>query len=270
MNSFIQVASDLACQAGARLTELRKLTLVKERKSDGSLVTNADKEADEIIRSGLQKAFPEHAVLTEESGMHGNPDSEYVWVVDPLDGTRAYVKGISGFSVMIGLLNRGKPFAGVVYDPWEGHLYDALQGEGSFHSVEGQERRRVRVSSRREWPEMPIVTSTGFPAALDRPIREELSGPWIPAVNSVGIKVGFVVRQIADIYINHHSVHYWDTCAPQIILEEAGGVITFLDGQPLHYDLHSVHRHQAPTLATNGVRHAELLEKLGPLVRPSE
>src|SRR5688572_30214788 len=120
---FLAVARDLALQAGRRLMELRQTELVRERKADRSLVTNADHEADRIIRTGLRQQFPDHAILTEESGLDGDPDSTFVWMVDPLDGTRAYAKGTHGFSVMIGLLKEGRPFAGVVMDPWEGHLY---------------------------------------------------------------------------------------------------------------------------------------------------
>src|SRR6266581_1363688 len=99
---FVDVARELAMAAGRRLMELRLTVLVKERKEDRSVVTNADREADRIIIEGLRRHFPQHAILTEESGIDGDPDSEFVWVVDPLDGTRAYVKGTHGFSVQIG------------------------------------------------------------------------------------------------------------------------------------------------------------------------
>src|SRR3989338_7241823 len=134
-DEFVDVARQLAMEAGRRLMELRQTTLVKERKADRSLVTNADREADRFIRAGLRQHFPRHAILTEESGMDGRPDSEFVWVVDPLDGTKAYVRETKGFSVMIGLLRGGQPYAGVVMDPWEGHLYDALRGKGTYHSL---------------------------------------------------------------------------------------------------------------------------------------
>src|SRR5258706_15331815 len=108
-SEFVAVARELAVQAGRRIMDLRQTTLVKERKADHSLVTNADHAADDIIRSGLRRHFPTHTVLTEESGSEGGLDAEFVWVVDPLDGTRAYARGTAGFSVMIGLLRRGQP-----------------------------------------------------------------------------------------------------------------------------------------------------------------
>src|SRR5690242_2381144 len=103
-SEFIEAARPLALAAAKRLMEMRLEPLEKQRKADHSIVTSADHAADKIIREGLHKAFPKHAVLTEESGLEGDRTTEFVWVVDPLDGTKAYVKGVAGFSVMIGLL----------------------------------------------------------------------------------------------------------------------------------------------------------------------
>lgn len=265
---FLDVARALSLEAAARLMELRLTPLVKERKPDHSLVTNADHDADRIIRAGLRKAFPDHAILTEESGMDGSSKAEFVWVVDPLDGTRAYAKGITGFSVMTGLLKNGRPLAGVVVNPLEGFCYEGLLGEGAFCTFEGV-RKRVYVSARAKLREMPVITSTGFPQKIEQTLHQALPGPWVPAVNSVGVKVGALIRQAADIYINHQAVHYWDTCAPQIMLEEAGGVITFLDGTNLSYDLEAgSYRHRGPTLATNGPAQGQVLEILRTLKPP--
>jgi len=235
------------------------------RKPDRSLVTNADHEADKIIRQGLRQAFPDHAILTEESGLDGSPGAEYMWVVDPVDGTTAYARGIPGYSVMIGLLKEGKPFAGAVVDPLEGHIFEACRGMGSFHTL-GDVRTRAHVSRRRELAQMSVITSTSFPKGMETQLRPSLPGPWIPALNSVGIKVGVMVRELADIYINHRSVHLWDSCAPQIILEEAGGTITYWNGRELEYSLgDGLYQHALPTLATNGLWHREILEFLRPL-----
>lgn len=261
MHPFLDVARALGLQAASRLMELRLRPLLKERKADRSLVTNADRESDDIIRSGLQRVFPDHAILTEESGLSGSAQADYLWVVDPLDGTKAYINGIPGFSVMIGLLHKGIPHAGIVIDPWEGHIYEAFRGLGTYHELKGR-RSRVAVSRRREWVEMPVITSVGFPEALQTALARSFTGPWLQPVHSVGIKVGFMVRQLADLYINHHAVHLWDTCAPQIILEEAGGVITLVDGQPLSYPLGGDHSHPQATLASNGLRHEEALRAL--------
>jgi 3'(2'), 5'-bisphosphate nucleotidase len=278
------VAKSLALEAAGRLMDLRGTPLVKTRKANGSLVTNADQESDRILREGLRRAFPGHAVLSEESGFEGPHEADDVWLVDPLDGTKAYAQGAVGFSVMVGLLRRGSPYLGVVIDPVEGHIYEALRGEGAFHSRcvvaapspiphqvvgDGRGKTRAHVSSRDEWPSMPIITSTGFPDKVAERLRRELPCPWLPAINSVGIKVGYLVRQIADLYINHHHVHLWDTCAPQVILEEAGGKITGLDGKPLAYALEGSFQHPSPTLATNNRRQDEFLRILQKFMPPA-
>ena len=164
---------------------------------------------------------------------------------------------------MVGLLRAGEPYLGVVIDPLEGHAYEAIRGQGAFHVLNGK-RTPLHVTERNNFSEMPLVISTGFPEEKLKTVRETLTGPVVEPINSVGIKVGLVVRQVGDIYISHHPVHYWDTAAPQIILEEAGGTFTRLDGQPLKYSLGSSNSHNVPTLATNGTRHRQLADLLSP------
>ena len=101
-------------------------------------------------------------------------------------------------------------------------------------------------------------------------VKKNLTGPYVTPINSVGVKVGLVARQVADIYINHHSVSLWDTCAPQIILEEAGGKITQLGGKDLEYNLSPPYSHDTRTLASNGIKHTALIRTLDEPVLFSE
>jgi 3'(2'), 5'-bisphosphate nucleotidase len=279
-DSFLEVARRLALAASREVLSLLHQPIPQHRKADKSLVTEADLKSDAILREGLAKAFPDHAVLTEESGIVGPRGAEYVWLIDPLDGTKAFAKGIPGFSVMVGLLKNGRPELGVVVDPLESRLYEAARSEGAIQEHGGR-RSALKVSARDRIEDMRVVVSTGFPEKAMARLKAVCPGPQLAPINSVGIKVGLVVRGEADIYISHHPVHYWDTCAPQAILEEAGGVFTRLDGSPLVYDLASFTSrserrvagsdlssdfdHRALTLATNGVRHAELVSKLAGL-----
>jgi len=267
VHPFLSVATPLALKAAERLRVLSHTTLVQSHKEDHSLVTNADHESDQILREGLTAAFPDHTVLTEESGLRGSVDAEYVWMIDPLDGTRAYAKGKPGYSVMVGLLRKGKPYLGIVVDPLKSILYEAVAGEGAFVTQNGT-RSPARMADRPVIGDMRVLTSTGFPLDLQKVLQPVLSGEWVRPINSVGIKVGYLVDQRADIYINHHYVHYWDTLAPQVILEEAGGAISFLDGKPLSYPLGGSLQHAAPTLATAAGSHTELLQIISPLMRP--
>ncbi len=258
---FLSVALQLAQTASQEILSLLHQPISSHRKEDQSLVTEADLRSDKIIREGLASHFPDHAVLTEENGIVGDPSSEYTWLIDPLDGTKAFAKGIPGFSVMVGLLKNKIPHLGVVIDPIEGHIYEAIRGEGAFHTLQGT-RTKLQVSNRSEFAQMPVITSTGFPKEMMKKIKKEIPSQFLPPINSVGIKVGYLVRQLADVYINHHEVNFWDTCAPQIILEEAGGVFSRMDGQPLQYSLQSPYSHHAKTLASNGRKHEELVKTL--------
>jgi 3'(2'),5'-bisphosphate nucleotidase len=258
---FLNIASSLAQKASEEITKLLKNPTIRRRKEDHSIVTEADLRSDEIIRKGLAQNFPDHAILTEETGLTGDPQSEFVWMVDPLDGTKAYARGTPGFCVMIGLLKEGKPYLGVIVDPLEGHVYEAVKGEGAYHQLQG-ERKKVHVSTRNNLKEMPLALSTDFPKSLFEKIQQILPCPILEPINSVGIKVALLLRQIGDLYINHHKVSYWDTCAPQIILEEAGGTFTSLDGTPFDYTLHSSFTHSKPTLASNGALHEKLIKLL--------
>ncbi len=261
---LLETASRLAQQASQKVMELLKGPISQGRKEDHTIVTEADLRSDEIIRGGLSKAFPDHAILSEEDGLSGNPDSEWTWLIDPLDGTKAYAKGIAEFSIMVGLLKKKTPYLGVVVDPLGGLVYEAVKGEGAWIQSKG-DRRRVHVSERREFSRMPLVVSTGCPSDPLEKTRTLLKGPVLPPINSVGIKVGLLVRSQADIYISHHPVHLWDTCAPQVILEEAGGQLTALDGSPLIYAPAKKQSHDVLILGSNGTRHADLARLIAPI-----
>ena len=257
LKTFLEPARLLALQASKVVMSFLHQPLDKKMKSDKSWVTEADLQSDKIIKEGLLKKFPTHGILTEESGVSGKEGSDWLWLIDPLDGTKAFAKGIPGFSVMLGLLHEGKPKLGVVVDPLLGLIYEAVYQEGAYLTEKGQ-RSRLQVSKRSDPKEMPLVVSTGFPEEKMEGILKKYPFLLCPPINSVGIKVGLVVRQEADVYMNHHPVHYWDTAAPQIILEEAGGILTRIDGKSLDYNLQRGTSHGALTLVSNGTRHAEL------------
>lgn len=268
-DNYLLVALKLAQEAAHLVISLRGTISPSTNKPDSSPVTEADLQADKMIREGLLKAFPDHGILTEEGGFMGEERSPWTWLVDPLDGTKAYAKGIPGFSVMIGLLKSEaqsrEPYLGVVVDPLQGFTYQAVKGHGAYVTCRGK-RSRLQVSNRHGYAEMPLVTSTDFPNEKLEKINKKLHLPLCTPINSVGIKVGLLVRQVADIYVNHHFVHYWDICAPQIILEEAGGCFTQIDGARLNYNFSDDYSYPSLTLATNGTRHGELVKVFGDLI----
>ncbi len=257
---FLSKAIELALKAADEISSLINSPSIHHQKADASIVTLADLKSDEIIVSGLSDAFPDHHILSEETGLKLQADSEFTWVVDPLDGTKAYAKKIPGFSVMIGLLKNQEPYLGVVVDPLKQEVFEAIRGDGAYcRSKTG--RTRLKVSQRKDYTHMPLIFSPGFPENILNYFTQTLHSPALPPINSVGIKVGLLVKQDGDLYLNHHPVHYWDTCAPQIILEEAGGVMTDWLGAPLTYHENETF-HPLPTLATNQQRHSDVLKIL--------
>lgn len=264
---YLDAARTVAMEAGRRVMALLRLPLETSRKADDSLVTNADHEANTIICGGLRRLFPNHGILSEETGLEGPAQPEYLWVIDPIDGTRAFAKGIAGFSVMVGLLKDGKPQAGVVYDPRAQTLFEAERGQGAY-LVGPCRRTPLRVSKRDDWLAMPVITSRGFPSDVQRSLEQKCGLSFLDPINSVGVKVGYLVRRLADLYLNHHPVHLWDTCAPLAILEEAGGRMTQWDGSPLVYSMEGDFAHAQGTVATNGLRHDDLVKTLEGCPKP--
>jgi 3'-phosphoadenosine 5'-phosphosulfate (PAPS) 3'-phosphatase len=259
----LEVAAALAQTAGAAIERIRLEGFSAERKADRSLVTRADLAAEALIRRGLIDAFPGDGLLSEESAGIIATTSGRTWVVDPLDGTHAYVHGQPGYAVQIGLLDGGLPVLGVVYEPLFGRLYQAIRGRGAWLSTpEDATPRRLSVSSRALRSEMALITSTSMKGDERERLRSGLGLADAGGLRSVGCKVGTLVRQVADVYVSEHPVHLWDSLAPLVVLQEAGGAMTLADGSAMLYDLAPEHRyHPGPFLASNDTAHAALCEE---------
>ncbi len=260
----LRVAMDLAQRAGEAIERIRREGFVEGVKSDASPVTRADLESDRIIREGLQAAFPDDGVLTEESGAFAGSRSGRTWIVDPLDGTEGFVQGSGDYAVHVALVDGDRPVLGVVYEPDTQRLYHAIAGVGAFLAAGGGGTIRQLKVSRRDAPaEMPLVTSS----RIAEPARQRLVTTLGVAdggqVRSVGFKIGKIVRREADVYYSVHPVHYWDSCAPLVVLEAAGGHMTLLDGRPLTFDVACPgYEHEGPFVASNGTRHEALCHAL--------
>ena len=230
-------------------------------------VTIADKEASEIIVSGLEEAFPGDAVLSEEEkddASHRLSRSR-TWIIDPIDGTAGFVKKDGDFGVQIGLIENGEPMLGVVHLPYLEKTYFAALGQGSFCQENGN-KIRLHVSDRTDFTDMSLAVTKNHPSERMQRILEEFAFKSQVKRGSVGLKVGLIAEQLSDIYIHPSPrTKLWDTCAPQIILEEAGGKMTDLFGYRLIYDAEDLQNHNG-ILATNGVSHQAAVDKLLPLM----
>ncbi len=266
----LRVALELAREAGAAILDLYEGPLDIQQKfaaDDREPVTQADTLANEIIVSRLQHEFPADGILAEESiDTSHRLDKSRVWMIDPLDGTNGFIDGNGDFAVQIGLTENGACVLGVVYQPLTGVLFRAIRGGGAWVEHPGAGPRQTHVTDTHEISEMRLAASRSHRSPrMDQVVRslglknEVLRG-------SVGIKVGLIVEQQCDLYVHLSPLtKQWDTCAPEIILREAGGAISDLFGQPLAYNKADLQNRNG-VVASNGVAHAQIIELLRPLL----
>jgi 3'(2'), 5'-bisphosphate nucleotidase len=266
----MRVALGLAREAGAAIVDLYEGPLEIQQKADADdrePVTQADKLANEIIVERLRQEFPDDGILAEESiDTSHRLGKARVWMIDPLDGTTGFIDGNGDFAVQIGLTENGQCVLGVVYLPLTRVLYRAVRGGGTWIERPDYEPERAQVSDHLEVSTMRLAASRSHRSPrMDKVVQafglkeEVLRG-------SVGIKVGLIVEQQCDLYVHlSPRTKQWDTCAPEIILREAGGSITDLFGQPLGYNKAQVQNRNG-VVASNGVAHKRIIESLQPLL----
>lgn len=255
-------ARDLALQAGAIVMEhYDAVGAVGDKR--GEPVTAADHASNAFIVGELAARYPADAILAEETPVTDDlwSRAERCWIVDPLDGTSDFVRKRVGFCVMIGLLERGRPVLGAVHVPRAGRTFLGIDGEGAEEESPGG-RRALRCSSRAHPSELRVIASIAHrDTSLERALaliapKETLS------VGSVGLKVGTICADEADLYVAATSrICLWDTCAPHAILHAAGGRFLDLDGRPLDYGGPHLN-HPRGLLATNGACAPAVVERL--------
>jgi len=189
-----------------------------------------------------------------------------VWMVDPLDGTNGFIDGNGDFAVQIGLVEDGGCVLGVVYQPLSGLLFRAVNGGGTWIERDGQIPDRARVSTRNVLSEMRLAASRSHRSPRMSKVVAALGFKSEVQRGSVGIKVGLLAEQQCDVYIHlSPRTKQWDTCAPQIILTEAGGKLSDLFGGPLSYNVREIQNRNG-LVASNGVVHDQVIDRLAPLL----
>lgn len=227
----------------------RDFTVTTKSRSD--YVTEIDVSSERAIREVIRSRHPDHAILGEEGGETG-ANAEWRWVVDPLDGTTNFIRGIPFFAVSVGLERRGVPTVGVVADPVRGIEWWASRGDGAF--VNGE---RLRTSSEESVERALVLTGIPF-RKLDK-LHLYLPGLERVALATAGIRrMGSAALDLACIAAGHAEAFWeyglgrWDLCAGIVLIEEAGGRVTDLHGGGTHLDSGDV-------LASNGPLHDAML-----------
>ncbi len=232
---LLDAVAAIAQRAGQRIRQVQAGGYQVAHKADQSPVTTADLAAHETILSGLTALEPRLPVLSEESEatIHAQRHRwTTYWLVDPLDGTRGFIRGDGEYSVNIALIRDHVPVLGVVHTPATGRLWLAAHGLGAWRLADG---RRTPIRTRPA-PGVPVVAgsrSHGRPC-LERFLR--LVGPHREIRMSSIAKACLVAEGSADLYPRFGPTSEWDTAAAQCILEQAGGALTDFQGRPLQYN----------------------------------
>ncbi|MFD2164693.1 inositol-1-monophosphatase [Thalassotalea euphylliae] len=261
MHPMLNIAVRAARSAGnviARSFEQQDKVEV-ESKGTNDFVTNVDKEAEQAIIHVIQKAYPTHSIIGEESGVIDGKENDYQWIIDPLDGTTNFVKGIPHFAVSIALKVKGKLDQAVIFDPIRGELFTASRGKGA--QINGV---RIRVKNNKELN--GAVLATGFPFKKKQHTEAYLNmfkamftkTADMRRAGSAALDLAYVAAGRIDGYFEI-GLKPWDTAAGELIVIEAGGLVTdFVGG----------HNHQKSGNIVAGSTHIirEMLKDIRPFL----
>jgi len=248
-NAAYKAAKGLARDFG----EVEQLQVSKKGPAD--FVSSADHKAEASLVEDLQRSRPKFGFLLEEGGVVEGADSSNTWIIDPLDGTTNFLHGIPHFAISIGLERDSKMYAGVIYDPLRDELFWAETGVGAFINS-----KRLRVSSRRSMSDAVIATGMPFKGRASHPeyprmldmVAGETSG--VRRFGSAALDLAYVAAGRFDGFWEF-ALSPWDIAAGLVVLREAGGLVTEVDGGDQMMTSGDV-------LATNGALHNPLRELL--------
>ena len=236
MHPLLNIAVKAARRAGAIINRaaLDRSTLEVRAKHVNDFVTQVDKAAEAAIIEIIHKAHPDHEILAEESGAINR--NEYCWIIDPLDGTTNFIHGFPQYCVSIGIQHRGTIAHGVVYDPAKNELFTASRGRGAF-----LDDRRIRVSKCARLKDS--LVGTGFPfkelSHLDRYFRQlenvMRNSAGVRRAGAAALDLAYVAAGRMDAFWER-GLSAWDMAAGALMIQEAGGLVGDLAGEPGYLD----------------------------------
>ena len=259
----LAVAMQLARQAGAIVQTFYDVPPNVRWKDPTEPVTEADRAVNAYLVRQFGQLFPQDGVLAEESkDDFSRLARDRVWMVDPLDGTAEFIAHNGEFVIMIGLAVAGEPVVGVVYQPIDDVMYGAALGGGAFVEEFG-ERTFLRVSDEEDLRRFRLVVSRSHRPPMVDTIMRRMGLQRERIIGSVGLKIGLIARGQAEFYVHPNpGTKEWDTCGPDAIIREAGGVMTDCWNRPIRYNRRDVVNRYG-ILASTGTRHEEIATLLG-------
>lgn len=256
LKQHLASAAQAANEAGKILRKYwGKLSQIEQKSYTWDLVTEADKESEELVIRFLSEQYPSYAILSEEAGLKEAPASALTWIVDPLDGTTNYTHQYPMVSVSIALVAKGLPVVGIVYDPIHEELYQAALNTGA--TLNGQ---RIHVSQVAKLGYS--LVGTGF--AYDRKNAQEKNyaefchitqqSQGVRRGGSAALDLAYVAAGRLDGYWER-GLNPWDIAAGILLIQEAGGIVSSYEGDAFVLESGRI-------LASNGIIHQELIEEL--------
>jgi myo-inositol-1(or 4)-monophosphatase len=227
MSEIISLAAESAKEAGDFLLDnFGKISKI-ESKGDRNLATNLDKEAEKIIVDKIKSKFPEHGILAEEGG-GARLDRDYIWIIDPLDGTHNFIRGIDIFGVSIGVVYKGRFIAGVIYMPVEKELYVGEKGSGAYKN-----NKKISVSRTKNLKECFISFDSSIrycPKIMLKTLGDLVKEVFsVRMLGSSARILSYVAEGKLDFAVEFYD-RPWDFAGSVSIIEEAGGKLTDLKG----------------------------------------
>lgn len=257
---LLEIVSKVIKQAGNEVLNFYHQDYKITKKKDKSPVTQADLISDQIIFDGLKQFnWP---VLSEESKDDlSRLNSEKLWIVDSLDGTMDFIQKTDEFSIMICLVENYKPILSVIYAPVLDKLYFAVKNYGAFLHI-GENKTKLKVSSIKDLKKARLVVSRNHLGPHDEAIAKKMQVKELRKTGSNGIKIGLIAEGKADIFFNlTDKMGEWDSAATEIILKEAGGQISDIDGNDLIYNKKIPKQHNG-IVASNKLLHNKIIKNL--------
>lgn len=251
MNSFRDIAIQAARQAGDYTLGFLDKDIVYSMKTAHDIQAEADVGSEQIIIKTIKSAFPDHSIFAEESG-HEDQQSDYLWVIDPIDGTINFSRHIEEYCVSIALSHKDKIILAVLYAPAMRQLIVAEAGKGAYLND-----RKITVSSEDKLINCLVATDNSSNIE-GRKRNLAVLGVFAPEVRHVRVLgsaawcMGRIAQGQIDLYYKY-VFNYWDYAAGILIVQEAGGTVTDMDGQPITINSQNI-------VATNGAMHQETLD----------
>jgi myo-inositol-1(or 4)-monophosphatase len=254
VSRFLEIAESAAREAGRLVLELRKSERRIEKKGKVDLVTDADRRSEQLIREIIESNFPDHSFKAEE-GTEAKGDSEYLWLVDPLDGTTNYAHGLPVYCVSLGLLKGNEIIAGCIYNPNLDECFTTEAGKGAF--LNG---KPINVSKTGNLDDS--LLATGFPYDIRETDDDNLKeftafykkARAVRRAGAAALDLAYVACGRFDGFWEF-KLSPWDIAAGILLVEEAGGRATSYSGD--RYDINN-----GELVATNGLIHRAMVEKL--------